>query len=64
MGSGMFCAWTNQAATQFTSFDGGNCMVPQNLMGITYLSLSSQAPATGKLTDDITMAGPVVVAAS
>lgn len=63
-GSSMFCAFTNQASTQFTEFSSGGCEVPQNLMGITYLSLSSANPASGQLTDDITVAGPVVIAAS
>jgi len=64
MSSGMFCAFTNQATTQFTSFDGTNCQVPQNLAGVTYVSLSNAAPPTGMLTDDITMAGPIVIVAS
>jgi hypothetical protein len=62
------CAFTNGGApggTVFTTFDAAaGCMVPQNLAGITYVSLTNQGPLTGKLTDDITLAGPLVLTIS
>lgn len=60
-----FCGFTNANApggTAFTAFTASTgCKVPQNLGGITYLSLTSAGPASGKLTDDITLAGPMVL---
>lgn len=62
-----FCAFVNggqTGGTAFTAFANGACTVPQGLAGIAYLSLSTAGPATGVLTDDITVAGPVVVSVS
>ncbi|KAJ2901692.1 hypothetical protein MKZ38_001562 [Zalerion maritima] len=62
------CAFTNGGApggsifTTFTEAEG--CVVPQTLSGITYVSLASQGPLTGVLTDDITLAGPLVLTIS
>ncbi|KAI1190326.1 ferritin-like domain-containing protein [Nemania serpens] len=60
-----FCGFTNSAApggTAFTPFDAANgCALPPNLAGIVYVTLTSNAPATGVLTDDITVAGPMVM---
>jgi hypothetical protein len=60
-----FCGFTNSAApggTAFTPFDAANgCALPPNLAGIVYVTLTSNAPATGLLTDDITVAGPMVM---
>ncbi|KAI1115918.1 ferritin-like domain-containing protein [Nemania sp. NC0429] len=60
-----FCGFTNSAApggTAFTPFDAASgCALPPNLAGIVYVTLTSNAPATGLLTDDITVAGPMVM---
>jgi hypothetical protein len=58
------CAWTNggvPGGTAFTPFTNGACVVPEILNGDTYLNLASAGPLTGVLTDDITVAGPLVV---
>ncbi|RFU28319.1 hypothetical protein B7463_g8029, partial [Scytalidium lignicola] len=62
-----FCAFTNGGApggTIFVAFTGGACAVPENLAGITYLNMASAASPTGVLTDDITVAGPMVLTIS
>lgn len=60
-----FCGFTNSGApggTAFTPFDAAaGCALPPNLAGIVYVTLTSAAPATGVLTDDITVAGPMVM---
>ncbi|KAI0403227.1 ferritin-like domain-containing protein [Xylaria palmicola] len=60
-----FCGFTNSAApggTAFTAFDATNgCALPPNLAGLVYVTLTSDAPATGVLTDEITLAGPMVM---
>ncbi|KAF2971918.1 hypothetical protein GQX73_g1684 [Xylaria multiplex] len=60
-----FCGFTNSAApggTAFTPFDAANgCALPPNLAGVVYVTLTTDAPATGVLTDDITVAGPMVM---
>jgi hypothetical protein len=62
------CAFTTggiPGGTTFTAFDPNNgCQVPQGLAGITYVNLASSAPLTGKLTDDIIVAGPMVMQVS
>jgi len=61
------CAFTNgglPGGSVFTPFSGGQCTIPQNLAGLTYVSLSSSAPATGILTDALTVAGPMVMVVS
>jgi hypothetical protein len=58
------CAFTNggvPGGTAFTPFTNGACVVPEILAGITYLNLASAGPATGVLTDAITVAGPMVI---
>lgn len=50
------------AFAKFSESDG--CTVPEGVAGVTYVSLASSAPLTGILTDDITMAGPMVVIVS
>jgi hypothetical protein len=63
------CAFTAggvvPGGTAFAPFtvDAG-CIVPQNLDGIVYVSLASASPINGALTDDITLAGPMVVTIS
>lgn len=60
-----FCGFTNSAApggTAFTPFTAAaGCALPPNLAGIVYVTLTSDGPATGVLTDDITLAGPMVM---
>ncbi|KAI0414124.1 ferritin-like domain-containing protein [Xylaria grammica] len=60
-----FCGFTNSGApggTAFTAFDAANgCALPPNLAGVVYVTLTTDAPATGVLTDDITVAGPMVM---
>ncbi|KAI0397316.1 ferritin-like domain-containing protein [Xylariaceae sp. FL0594] len=61
-----FCGFTNSAAaggTAFTPFDTASnaCALPPNLAGVVYVTLTSSAPASGVLTDDITVAGPMVM---
>ncbi|KAF7944373.1 hypothetical protein EAE96_010770 [Botrytis aclada] len=61
------CAFTNggqTGGTAFTPFANGACTVPQGLAGDAYLNLASQTPTTGVLTDDITVAGALVLAIS
>jgi len=62
-----FCAFTNgglPGGSAFTPFSNGGCAVPQNIAGDTYVNLASAAPLTGILTDDITVAGPMVIQVS
>ena len=58
------CGFTNggllPGGTVFTPFTpGGGCVVPQNLAGVTYLTLTSSAPNTGVISDDIIVAGVI-----
>ncbi|KAH9901918.1 ferritin-like domain-containing protein [Xylariomycetidae sp. FL2044] len=59
------CGFTNSAApggTAFSAFDAAaGCALPPNLAGTVYVTLTSAAPADGVLTDDITVAGPMVM---
>ncbi|KAK0636273.1 ferritin-like domain-containing protein [Bombardia bombarda] len=63
-----FCAFTTgglPGGTSFTPHDPANgCTVPQNLAGVVYVNLASAGPLTGKLTDDIILAGPMVMQVS
>ncbi|KAH8839444.1 hypothetical protein MCOR27_005642 [Pyricularia oryzae] len=60
-----FCGFTNGqiiGGTAFAPFTAGaGCVIPQNLAGIVYVTLTNQAPLTGKLTEDMIVAGPMVV---
>ncbi|KAK8929483.1 hypothetical protein H634G_03876 [Metarhizium anisopliae BRIP 53293] len=61
------CAFTSggvvPGGTAFTPFsESTGCEIPQGVAGVTYLSLSSSAPLNGALTDDITVAGPMILA--
>ncbi|KAL2126008.1 hypothetical protein VTI74DRAFT_1960 [Chaetomium olivicolor] len=62
------CAFTTggiPGGTVFTKFDqAAGCVVPQGLAGITYVNLASAGPLNGKLTDDIIVAGPMVMQVS
>ncbi|KAK3403285.1 ferritin-like domain-containing protein [Sordaria brevicollis] len=67
--SAKFCAFTTggiPGGTSFTAFDAatGGCVVPQGLQGVVYVNLASEGPLTGKLTDDIIVAGPIVMQVS
>ncbi|TVY42702.1 Protein rds1 [Lachnellula subtilissima] len=62
-----FCAFTNgglAGGTAFVPFANGACTIPQDLAGLTYVNLANAAPDTGVLTDAITVAGPMFMAAS
>lgn len=48
----------------FTDFTNGACETPQGLNGVVYLNLVSSKPADGKITDDIIVAGPMVLTVS
>lgn len=61
------CAFTvGDVATGsvFTPFSNGTCQTPQGLAGVVYLNLVSSTPASGKITDDIIVAGPMPIIVS
>ncbi|CAM1508225.1 Fc.00g050730.m01.CDS01 [Cosmosporella sp. VM-42] len=63
------CAFTTggvlPGGTKFSVFtEADGCEVPQGVSGITYVSLASSAPITGVLTDEITVAGPMIITLS
>ncbi|EQB44420.1 Protein rds1 [Colletotrichum sp. SAR11_59] len=63
------CAFTTgglqPGGTTFSPFTPQQgCVVPQGLSGITYVSLTNQSPMSGVLSDDITVAGPMVLTIS
>jgi hypothetical protein len=64
-GQATFCGFTNANApggTAFTAFNAQTgCQLPQNLAGITYMTLTNAAPATGAISDAIIVAGPMVL---
>lgn len=58
------CAFTNPTApggNSFTPYANGACQVPQGVAGITYVHLTSDAPANGVVPDSIIVAGPAVL---
>lgn len=58
------CAFVNGGevgGAAFVPYTNGACVVPPNLSGIAYLHLTNASPATGILTDAITVAGPLVI---
>ncbi|TQS35557.1 hypothetical protein Golomagni_04022 [Golovinomyces magnicellulatus] len=60
----MSCAFVNggqTGGTAFSPFQDGACVIPMGLNGVTYVHLASAMPATGVLTDNITVAGPIVM---
>jgi hypothetical protein len=64
---GTFCSFTNAGqpgGSAFEPFANGACTVPQNLAGLVYVHITNAAPLTGALTDDITLAGPMVMVVS
>ncbi|KAF5024888.1 hypothetical protein F66182_3046 [Fusarium sp. NRRL 66182] len=51
--------------TKFTKFtEAEGCEVPKGAQGVVYVSLTSDGPLEGVLTDDITVAGPMVLTIS
>ncbi|KAK7409715.1 hypothetical protein QQX98_008096 [Neonectria punicea] len=63
------CAFTSggvlPGGTKFSVFtEADGCEVPQGIAGVTYVSLANDAPIEGILTDDITVAGPMVLTIS
>ena len=66
--SAQFCAFTTgglPGGTAFTAFSqGSGCLVPQDLAGVVYVNLANAAPNSGKITDDIIVAGPMVMQVS
>ncbi|EMR63667.1 hypothetical protein MGN70_002128 [Eutypa lata] len=60
-----FCGFTNSAAPGGTAFvpftEAEGCALPQNLAGVVYVTLTSAGPLDGVITDDITLAGPMVL---
>ncbi|EFW99578.1 rds1p-like stress response protein [Grosmannia clavigera kw1407] len=65
--SAQFCAFTNGnilGGTAFSAFKPGQgCTVPGQgeIAGIVYVNLATQAPLSGIITDDIIVAGPMVL---
>jgi Zn-dependent M28 family amino/carboxypeptidase len=62
------CAFTTggiPGGTVFSPFDPAvGCVVPQGLAGVTYVNLASAGPLDGVLTDEIIVAGPMVMQVS
>ncbi len=62
------CAFTTggiPGGTAFTEFNQATgCIIPQGLAGLTYVNLASAGPLSGVLTDDIIVAGPMVMQVS
>ncbi len=62
------CAFTTggiPGGTVFSPFDqAAGCVVPQNLAGVTYVNLANAGPLDGKLTDNLIVAGPMVMQVS
>jgi hypothetical protein len=63
------CAFTSggvfPGGTVFTTFSEENgCEVPKGVAGITYLTLTNAAPLDGTVTDDLIVAGPMIVTVS
>lgn len=61
---GSFCAFTNgglPGGTAFAAFANGGCALPEGLAGETYVHITNAGPLTGVLTDDIVVAGPLVM---
>ena len=64
-----FCGFTSGDArpggTQFAPFDQATgCIVPNPARGVVYVTLTNAAPLDGILTDQITVAGPIVMVVS
>jgi hypothetical protein len=63
-----FCGFTSggvPGGTAFTPFNAATgCQIPQGLAGIVYVNLASDGPLSGVITDDIILAGPMVMQVS
>ncbi|KAK3359228.1 ferritin-like domain-containing protein [Lasiosphaeria hispida] len=63
-----FCAFTTggvPGGTAFTTFSAATgCQIPQGLAGFVYVNLASAGPLSGVITDDIILAGPMVMQVS
>ncbi|OAA43531.1 Ferritin/ribonucleotide reductase-like protein [Beauveria brongniartii RCEF 3172] len=55
------CGFTSGSKTFFSEFKEGKCNVPENVAGITYVTLTKETPLDGKLVDDNIVAGPMAV---
>ncbi|PQK14991.1 hypothetical protein BB8028_0005g05090 [Beauveria bassiana] len=55
------CGFTSGSKTFFSEFKEGKCNVPENVAGVTYVTLTKETPLDGKLLDDNVVAGPMVV---
>ncbi|KAF4511091.1 hypothetical protein G6O67_002924 [Ophiocordyceps sinensis] len=66
-GSAQNCAFTttleqSPGGARFAPFsEGSGCEVPAGVIGISYVFLTSSVPANNAITDDITVAGPMVM---
>lgn len=62
------CAFTSggiPGGTAFSAFDPATgCIIPQGLSGFVYVNLANAAPLTGVLTDEIIVAGPMIMQVS
>jgi hypothetical protein len=64
---GKFCSFSNggqAGGSAFAPLTNGACVVPQNLAGLVYVHVTSDAPNTGVLSDQITLAGPLTMVVS
>ncbi|KAM3513223.1 hypothetical protein MY11210_003089 [Beauveria gryllotalpidicola] len=55
------CGFTSGSKTFFSEFKEGKCNVPENVAGITYVTLTKETPLDGQLTDDNVVAGPMAI---
>ncbi|KAM3455721.1 hypothetical protein MY3296_002139 [Beauveria thailandica] len=55
------CGFTSGSKTFFSEFKEGKCNVPENVAGVTYVTLTKDTPLDGKLLDDNVVAGPMAV---
>ncbi|KAM3442468.1 hypothetical protein MY4824_001062 [Beauveria thailandica] len=55
------CGFTSGSRTFFSEFKEGKCNVPENVAGVTYVTLTKDTPLDGKLLDDNVVAGPMAV---
>jgi hypothetical protein len=61
----LFCGFTNSAnpgGTAFTAYTvESGCELPPNMAGVVYVTLTTASATDGVLTDDVTLAGPLVM---
>jgi len=61
------CAFTNgglAGGSTFVDFTNGSCVIPPNLAGQTYITLTNAKPTDNVLTDAISVAGPLIITPS